>query len=1284
MAEQKNRWNWEVSGFEPRKDDNRKPASSSPLLRRYSISSSSVLPHSELSKHAMASKLQRLVDKVKLAREDYLELRQEASDLQEYSNAKLDRVTRYLGVLADKTRKLDQAAFETEARISPLINEKKRLFNDLLIAKGNIKVFCRTRPIFEDEGPSVVEFPDDCTIRIPTGVDDVANPKKDFEFDRVYGPHVGQAELFSDVQPFVQSALDGYNVSVFAYGQTQSGKTHTMVGSSHDRGLYARSFEELFDLSNSDTTSISRFNFSVTVFEIYNEQIRDLLSESRNILPKIRVGSPDSFIELAQEKVDNPLDFSKVLKVAFQNRGTDLLKFNFSHLIVSIHIYYNNLISGENLYSKLSLVDLAGSANLNLEDDGGERATDLLHVMKSLSALGDVLSSLTSKKDTVPYENSMLTKVLADSLGGSSKTLMIVNVCPNLSNLSETLSSLNFSARARNAVLSLGNRDTIKKWRDVANDARKDLYEKEKEVNDLKQEVLALKQALKDANDQCVLLFNEVQKAWKVSFTLQSDLKSENIMLAEKHKIEKDQNAQLRNQVAQLLQSEHDQKLQIQQHDSTIQTLQAKLKNIESQLNEALHARELGLDSKAVAQPIFKAAGDGMDSVTVTKKLEEELLKRDALIERLHEENEKLFERLTEKANLVGSPQVSSPLPKGPANVQARDLGRIDNNNKGRSVDVAPSPLAPDKTEGTIALVKSGIEKVKTTPAGEYLTAALNEFDPEQYDSIAAISDGANKLLMLVLAAVIKAGASREHEILAEIRDAVFSFIRKMEPKRVMDTMLVSRVRILYIRSLLARSPELQSIKVSPVERFLEKANTGRSRSSSRGSSPGRSPIRYDSNRNYLVDEQIQGFKVNIKPEKKSKLSSVVLKIRGIDQETWRQHVTGGKLREITEEAKTFAVGNKALAALFVHTPAGELQRQIRSWLAENFEFLSVTGDDAVGGTTGQLELLSTAIMDGWMAGLGAALPPATDALGQLLSEYSKRVYSSQLQHLKDIAGTLATEEAEDSAQVAKLRSALESVDHKRRKILQQMRSDVALPTLEDGGSPVRNPSTAAEDARLASLLSLDGILKQVKDITRQSSVSTLGRSKKKVLLASLDELAERMPSLLDIDHPCAQRHIADAHRLVESIPEEDDHLQETSQPPKLSDLGSGAETDVAQWNVLQFNTGSTTPFIIKCGANSNSELVIKAEARVQEPKGGEIVRVVPRPTILENMSLEEMKQVFSQLPEALTLLALARTADGTRARYSRLYRTLAMKVPALRDLVGELEKGGVLKDVRP
>ncbi|XP_022631459.1 kinesin-like protein KIN-14B isoform X3 [Vigna radiata var. radiata] len=1254
MAEQTNRWSWNITGFEPwnststsssPEQNDQKP--STPFARRNSTSS--------VPSHSVASKVEELRDKVKLARNDYLQLRQEASELQEYSNAKLDRVTRYLGVLAEKAHKLDQSSLETEARISSVIYEKKKLFNDLLTSKGNIRVFCRARPLFEDEGSSVVEFPDDYTIRVNTGDESLSNSKKEFEFDRVYGPHVGQAELFSDVQPMVQSALDGYNISLFAYGQTHSGKTHTMEGSSYDRGLYARCFEELFDLSNLDTTATSQYTFSVTVCELYNEQIRDLISESGKNLPKLCFASPEYLIELMQEKVDNPMEFSRVLKAAFQSRGNNPLKINVSHLIVTIHIFYNNLISGENSYSKLSLVDLAGSEGLISEDDSGERVTDMLHVMKSFSALGDVLSSLTSKKDVIPYENSVLTKLFADSLGGSSKSLMIVNVCPNSSNLSETLLSLNFSARARNSVLSLGNRDTIKKWRDVANDARKELYEKEKEIQDLKQDGLRLKQALRDANDQCVLLFNEVQKAWKVSSALQTDLQAEHILLADTYKAEKEENSQLRNQVAHMLQLEKAQNLQIQQRDSTIKSLEAKIGSLEIQLNEALSSSNTRLnvvpETVSGALPNSRTTGDVMDSSTVTNKLEEELKKRDALIE------------------------LSSPLSRGSINVEPGNVGSTT--ARARSMDVLPPTFVTDKNDGTVALVKSGSERVKTTPAGEYLTAALNDFNPDQYEGLAAISDGANKLLMLVLAAVIKAGASREHEILAEIRDAVFSFIRKMEPRRVMDTMLVSRVRILYIRSLLARSPELQSIKVLPVECFLEKANTGPSRSSSRASSPGRSSVQY-------VDEQIQGFKVNIKPEKKSKFSSVVLKIRGIDEETWRQQVTGGKLREISEEAKSFAIGNKALAALFVHTPAGELQRQIRSWLAEKFDFLSIMGNDVPGGTNGQLELISTAILDGWMAGLGSALSSQTDALGQLLFEYSRRVYTSQLQHLKDIAGTLATEEAEDAAQVAKLRSALESVDHKRRKILQQMRSDVALLTLENGGSPVQNFSTAAEDARLASLISLDRILKQVKDITKLSTVNTIEKSKKRTVLGSLDKLTEQMSSLLEIDHPCAQRYIADARRVVESIPEEDDRIQNLSHSRMPStDTGSGSGTDVAQWNVLQFNTGNTSSFIIKCGANSNSELIIKAEARVQEPKGGEIVRVAPRPSILENLSLEEMKQVFAELPEALRLLALARTADGTRARYSRLYRTLAMKVPSLRDLVSELEKGGALKDVR-
>ncbi|GJN00324.1 hypothetical protein PR202_ga17748 [Eleusine coracana subsp. coracana] len=1069
-------------------------------------------------------------------------------------------------------------------------------------------------------------------------------------------------ELFRDVQPFVQSALDGYNICIFAYGQSRSGKTHTLEGSSHDRGLYLRSFEELFDLSNSDTTSTAHFNFYVTACELYNDQVRDLLSESRSPVPKVRMGVQESFVELVQEKVENPLEFSGALKTALQNQSVNSVKAMVSHLIITIHIHYRNYVTGEHLYSKLSLVDLPASECLLEEDANRDNVTDFLHVSKSLSALGDALSSLSAKKEPVLSGNSKITQILSDSLGNSSKTLLIVHVSPSASNLSRTLSTLSFSARARNAELSLGNRDTIKKWKDVANDSRKELHDKEKEVVDLRQEVLGLKHSLKEANDQCTLLFNEVQKAQRVSSTLQADLKSENLMLAEKHKIEKEQNNKLRDQITQLLKVEQEQKLKINERDLTIKSLQARLKSIESQLNEALNSSDarstIGSESASVISSP-KVMESTADSSSVTKRLEEELAKRDALIEKLHEENEKLFGRLTEKSGLGSLPQASSPSSNKPTNSQGREIGRSDS-NKSQSLDLFSSPVPQDKSGSSGAIVKSSNEIAKTTPAGEYLTSALMDFDPDQFEGFAAIADGANKLLMLVLAAVIKAGAAREHEILAEIRDAVFSFIRKMEPRKVMDTMLVSRV--------------------SPVERFLEKSNSSRSRSSSRGSSPARSPVYHHDHgsRSALIDDHVHGFKVNIRQEKKSKFSSIVLKLRGIEEETWRQHVTGGKLREITEEAKAFSIGNKALAALFVHTPAGELQRQIRAWLAENFDFLSVTGGDIAGGATGQLELLSTAIMDGWMAGLGTAQPPTTDALGQLLSEYTKRVYTSQLQHLKDIAGTLATEEADDPAHVSKLRSALESVDHKRRKIMQQMRADTALLTKEEGGSPIRNPPTAAEDARLASLISLDNILKKIKEVLRQSSTGPLRKSKKKALLQSLDDLSSQMPSLLDIDHPCAQKQIMEAQNAVES--QEEDPDDPALNPNSQSTLG---ESEVSQWNVLQFNTGTTTPFIIKCGANSNCELVIKSDLRVQEPKGGEVIRVLPRPSVLADLNFEDIKGTFEQLPEAVSLLALARTADGTRARYSRLYRTLASKVPALKEIVAEMERGGVFKDVR-
>nr|AMS24254.1 kinesin 14-V protein [Marsilea vestita] len=1331
-SSQRSAWGWDMPTYDPRKsfeigrsfqssDDNEEDDDDVAALLD-STAASGAHPNSisrRLSlpilganqKHAspaIANELLRLYQQISVSRAEMLELRQEASDLQEYSNAKILRVTRYLGVLADKSHKLDQTVLETEAQLSSLRKEKRKLFNSLVGVKGNIRVYCRVRPQFEHEGPSVTEFPDDFLIRVNTAsltANPIGLPKKEFELDRVYGPHVGQGDFFQDVQPFVQSALDGYNVCVFAYGQSGSGKTYTMEGPSNDWGVFFRAFEELFDLSNNDMTSTSKFSFAMSIFELNNE-IRDLLLGSTRSMGTVQMGYSGKPVELTQERVENPIEFSRIYKSALQGRSKDASA-NPAHLVLTIHIRYTNSFSGESYYSKLSMVDMVASESLSREDAIGDRLTELLHINKSFSALGDVLSALTAKKEYVPYGNSKLTQILADSLGGDAKTLLIVNLSPCQNDVQETVSSLQFAARARNVELSLGNRDTIKKWRDMANETRKELYEKEKEISEMHQQLMELKKRLKDADDQCLLLFNEVQKAWKVAFTLQSDHKSQTASLVEKEKVEREQNIQLRAQIQQLTKSDQDQKAQLQEYKDKVQQLERKVQELNQLVAEARPQstastpREGDMFGRANLRHVHRVDDVDMQQGRIeseaTKRLEEELAKRDELIERLHEENEKLFGRLTERSAPAGSPRVQKVESKGVDNFQLDPSSRPAGGKPPVSPEVRSTAAKMESSSGALtvagnmALVKSGSEKIKTTPAGEYLTSALNDFNPDQSDGSAA-ADGANKLLMLVLAAVIKAGAAREHEMLAEIRSAVFAFIRKMEPLRVMDTMLVSRVRILYIRSLLSRSPELQSIKVPAVERFLEKVGSGSStRRGSRGSSPARSPMRYESNLlKDLIDEHVQGFKVHIKQERKSKFSSIVLKLRGIDQETWRQHVTGGKLRETTEEARNYAIGNKALAALFVHTPAGELQRQIRSWLAENFDFLSLSGGDGVNGTAGQLELLSTAIMDGWMSGLGVPQRPSTDALGQLLSDYTKRMYTSQLQHLKDVAATLATEEAEDPGQIAKLRSALESVEHKRRKVLQQMRSDVALLTKEEGGSPIRNPSTASEDARIASLMSLEDIVKHAEEIKREAPVKAIFVSRKQAMLSALQALSERMPSLLSIDHPCAQKHILDAKNVVESISEQHEGPHHTrgraagsDVPGEVSSMSGdwgdsamfGPDGDVMQWSVLQFNNGSANPFVIKCGANSSLELVVKAQAKVQDKTGKEIIAVVPAPSTLAGLSLEEIKQVLARLPEAFGQLALARTADGTRARYARLYKTLAIRVPALKSSIPDVDR---------
>jgi kinesin family protein C2/C3 len=155
------------------------------------------------------------------------------------------------------------------------VTERKRLHNLVQELRGNIRVFCRVRPLSRknvaDGARASVGFPSDTEISL-----DVAGKMSAFQFDRVFDPDSTQAEVFEHTQPLVVSVLDGYNVCIFAYGQTGSGKTHTMQGYGGDGGVNTRALEELFALA-AQRQGVCDYEIKVSLLEIYNETIRDLL-----------------------------------------------------------------------------------------------------------------------------------------------------------------------------------------------------------------------------------------------------------------------------------------------------------------------------------------------------------------------------------------------------------------------------------------------------------------------------------------------------------------------------------------------------------------------------------------------------------------------------------------------------------------------------------------------------------------------------------------------------------------------------------------------------------------------------------------------------------------------------------------------------------------------------------------------------------------------------------------------------------------------------------------------
>ncbi|KAK8717372.1 hypothetical protein V6N13_044643 [Hibiscus sabdariffa] len=456
--------------------------------------------HHKMHWEAAISNLQ---EKIMIMKKEHAQLSHEAHACVE-SIPELNKMVTGVQALVVQCEDLKVKYSEEQAK-------RKDLYNQIQDTKGmgNIRVFCRCRPLSKEETSAgfaqVVDFDaaKDGDLSILTG----ASTKKNFKFDRVYTPRDNQVDVFADALPLVTSVLDGYNVCIFAYGQTGTGKTFTMEGTDQNRGVNYRTLEELFQIAK-ERSDRFKYNISVSVLEVYNEQIRDLLSTSLTSKRLEIKQSAEGFHHvpgIVEAQVENIKEVWDVLQIGSNSRVVGSNNVNEhssrSHCMLCIMVKSKNLMTGECTKSKLWLVDLAGSERLAKTDAQGERLKEAQNINKSLSALGDVVYALATKSSHIPYRNSKLTHLLQDSLGGDSKTLMFVQISPSERDLSETLSSLNFATRVRGVELGPAKRqvDTseLQKMKTILEKARQESRSKDESLRKLEESLQYLESKAK-------------------------------------------------------------------------------------------------------------------------------------------------------------------------------------------------------------------------------------------------------------------------------------------------------------------------------------------------------------------------------------------------------------------------------------------------------------------------------------------------------------------------------------------------------------------------------------------------------------------------------------------------------------------------------------------------------------------------------------------------------------------------------------------------------------------
>ncbi|KAI9315272.1 P-loop containing nucleoside triphosphate hydrolase protein [Dichotomocladium elegans] len=343
-----------------------------------------------------------------------------------------------------------------------------------MTASSSVRVAVRVRPLTDQEihhhnSRNIISFVPDQPQII------VGSEQRAFTFDHAYPPSSDHQHVFStSVVPLLYKFLDGYNATVLAYGQTGSGKTYSMgigldsaINPVSAGGIVPRFICCLFDELNARRRASENFSFQVhgSFLELYNEDLVDLLNPVKGMNLMIREDAQGNICwsGVHEASVNSPQELLGLLQkgsIARTTASTDMNRSSSrSHAIFSV-ILRQTTSDGQHLLSKFHFVDLAGSERLKRTNAVGDRAKEGISINAGLLALGNVISALgdeSRKVSHIPYRDSKLTRLLQDSLGGNSQTLMLACVSPAESNCTETLNTLRYANRARN----IRNRVTV-------------------------------------------------------------------------------------------------------------------------------------------------------------------------------------------------------------------------------------------------------------------------------------------------------------------------------------------------------------------------------------------------------------------------------------------------------------------------------------------------------------------------------------------------------------------------------------------------------------------------------------------------------------------------------------------------------------------------------------------------------------------------------------------------------------------------------------------------------